>query len=232
VQLGGQQLEQGRLVAGLAIGLVGLVCVGGAARRLMPPGTGRLRRGLPSVVALRGLQAGTFFGIEAFLPLMLVTHRGLSPTAAGAVLTGAAVGWSAGSWWQGRPQLRADRGRFPLIGALMVLLGLGVVSAAVADEVPVVVAVVGWTLAGGGMGVTFTTLSVLLFRYSPVTEQGANSAALQMSDALGCVLTVGIGGAVYAGLRDEGGSAFVVIYAGMVVVQLLSVVVATRVTPR
>ncbi len=232
VQLGGQQFEQGRPALGVAVGIVGLLGVAVAARRLMPPGTGRLHRGLPSVVALRGLQAGTFFGVEAFLPLMLVTHRGLSATAAGAVLTGAALGWSGGSWWQGRRQLRVPRGRLPLIGAVAVLVGLMVVSASVITAVPVVTAVVGWALTGSGMGVTFSTLSVLLFRLSPEAEQGVNSAALQLADALGCVLTVGIGGAVYAALRHEGGWAFGVIFAGMVVLQLVAVLVATRVLPR
>jgi hypothetical protein len=236
VQLGGQQVEQGRTAVGVGVGgtvaLAGVAGVAGAVRRLMPAGIARLRRGLPSVVALRGLQAGAFFGIEAFLPLMLVVHRGLSPTAAGAVLTGAALGWSAGSWWQGRARLGTDRSRLPLIGALTVLGGLGITATAVVPEVPVAAAVVGWVLAGSGMGVTLSTLSVLLLRLSPAAEQGTNAAALQMADSLGCVLTVGLGGVVYAALRhDAGGWAFGAVYAGMLTVQLVSVLVATRVTP-
>ena len=50
------------------VGVLGLAGVVAAARELFPPGTGRLHRGLPSVVALRGVQAGAFFGVEAFLP--------------------------------------------------------------------------------------------------------------------------------------------------------------------
>jgi MFS family permease len=235
VQLGGQQVQQGRTAVGVAVGgtvaLAGVAGVAGAVRRLMPAGIARLRRGLPSVVALRGLQAGAFFGLEAFLPLMLVVHRGLSPTAAGAVLTGAALGWSAGSWWQGRSRLGTDRTRLPLIGALTVLGGLGVTATAVLPEVPVTAAVVGWVVAGSGMGVTLSTLSVLLLRLSAAAEQGTNAAALQMADSLGCVLTVGIGGVVYAALRHEGGWAFGAVYAGMLAVQLVSVLVSTRVAP-
>ena len=237
LQLGGQQLEQGAVLLAAAGVLVGAALAVPAAARLMPAGTLRLRRGLPSVVALRGVQAGAFFGVEAFLPLMLVEHRDLSPTLAGVCLTGAALGWSAGSWWQGRPGLTTDRGRLAVVGALLALAGFALTSTAVLTDpaVPVVVSAIGWTLAGSGMGVVFSTLSVLLFRLSPASERGANSAALQMSDALGCVLTVGLGGVLYAILRgrtgDAAGVEFAVVFAVMLAVQVLGVVVARRVLP-
>lgn len=232
-QVGGQQLEAGRLTLGVAAAAVGLVAVAVAARRLLPAGSGRLRRGLPSVVALRGLQAGAFFGFEAFLPLMLVEHRGLSATAAGVVLTGAALGWSAGSWWQSRPGV-ADRRWLAAAGALLVLTGLLLTSLSVVTEpsVPVAVAAVGWIVGGAGMGVTFTTLSVLLLRLAPAGEQGTSAAALQLSDALGTVLSVGAAGVAYAFLRDEGGIAFAVVFAGTAALQLVSLLAATRVHPR
>lgn len=86
------------------------------------------------------------------------------------------------------------------------------------------------------MGIIFSTLSVLLFRLSPAGEEGANSAALQLSDALGCVLTVGLGGVLYAALRDPAGGAgateFAAVFAVMAGVQVLAILVARRVLPR
>ena len=78
-----------------------------AALRLLPPGTFRAARGLPAVVLLRGIAAGTFIAAESFIPLMLVTQRGLSPTMAGLSLAGGGLTWALGSYVQARPRLRA-----------------------------------------------------------------------------------------------------------------------------
>ena len=57
----------------------------------------------PSVILMRGLMAGYYFGIEAFIPLMLEQHRGMSVTMAGLSLATATVGWAAASWAINRP---------------------------------------------------------------------------------------------------------------------------------
>lgn len=90
----------GRLVGdrllGAELAVVVAVLLGMGVPRLLPTGTFRLGRGLPTVMALRGLLAGAFFGAKAFLPLMLVQQRALATTLAGASLTGAALTWSPG----------------------------------------------------------------------------------------------------------------------------------------
>ena len=58
-----------------------------------------------------GCFAGAFFGAEVFVPLLLVEQRGLATTLAGASLTGGALTWSLGSWYQGRPGPAASPGR-------------------------------------------------------------------------------------------------------------------------
>lgn len=226
---------RGRLAGVLAIiGAVGVVL---AVRRLLPAGTVRLRRGLPSVVALRGALSGSFFAAEAFIPLMLTSYRGLSTTAAGLSLTGAALGWAAGSWWQSRPGLPIARGRLVVIGASVVSTGIVVAALPVLGSpdpvVPAAVTAVGWTIAGAGMGLTFSSLSVLLLALSPVEEQGVNAAALQMSDALGVALGVGAAGVVHAALLSatDSGVVFSAVFALAWVFSLGAVVVSTRVAP-
>jgi MFS family permease len=170
-------------LAGLAYGL----------RVLLPRGTLRLGRGLPTAIAMRGLLMGAMVGTEAFLPLALVTRHGFTPTAAGIVLTAGALGWSAGSWWQGR-STAGSRARFAVLGATLV--ATGVAGIALALYTAGWAAVPAWIVGGLGMGMTFPTLSVQVLNLSAPSEQGTNSSALQISDTLGSSLAVGVAGAL------------------------------------
>ena len=57
----------------------------------------RLERGIPTVVASRGLLAGVFFTINSYLPLMLEATHGWSLAAAGIPLIVGALAWSGAS---------------------------------------------------------------------------------------------------------------------------------------
>ncbi|MEJ7628631.1 MAG: MFS transporter [Nocardioidaceae bacterium] len=223
-----------RTVLGVVVGLT-LVIAG--ARRLFPPGTLRARRGLPAVVAFRGVIAGGFFGCEAYVPLMLVEHRGATPTLAGLAVAGTALGWASGSWWQGRSGLRTRRSGLVRIGAAVTTVGVVVTGSASvvtsAVVVPAWLAGAGLVIGGLGMGLSMSSNSVLLFNLSPPAEQGANSAALQMSDSLGGLVVIGAGGVIYAVWRHSrpGTQVFGLIFALSAAVMLLAMWVAYRVRP-
>ncbi|MGH8894134.1 MAG: MFS transporter [Actinomycetes bacterium] len=238
LQYGGQVLTDRPVPAVLMVGAA-LVLLALGVPRLLPAGAFRLGRGLPTVVVLRGVLAGAFFGAETFLPLMLVEQRSLATTLAGASLTGAALTWSLGAWLQGRPGLRTPRSVLLTVGFLLVLAGIGTAALATSHAVPVVAAAVGWTVAGLGMGLGLTSLSVLVLELSPPGEQGANASALQVSDALGSIVLIGAGGAVFAGyaagtVPGSGGpgvAPFLVIDAVMAAVCVAGALVAGRVRP-
>lgn len=216
------------VVAALVVGAVLLVV---SLPGLLPAGAVRLRRGLPSVVAVRGLFTACFFAAETFVPLMLVQERGLRPVVAGFALTGGAVGWAAGSWLQGRRDLPVSRPTLLMVGGLVVGSMVAVLPVAVLPGVPPYVVGPVWLVAGFGMGLGMTTTSVLLLDLSPVAEQGRNSASLQVSDALGGVLGIGAAGAVFAALHDprgDDGDVFSLIWLGLAVVGLLAAVVGRR----
>ena len=237
LQLGGIEAEHHRwLLTGLAA-VVGVVLVVVAARQLFPAGTLRLTRGLPSVIAFRGVIAGGFFSCQAYVPLMLVEHRGATPTMAGLAVAGTAIGWSTGSWWQGRPTLGMRRSGLVRLGAVVTTVGVLVTAAsAVVTEavtVPAVYAGVGLLVGGLGMGLSMSSNAVLLFDFSPVEDRGANSAAIQMSDSLGGLLVIGAAGVVYAGWRHSlpATTLFSLIFALSLAVMVLAVAVAYRVRP-
>jgi MFS family permease len=227
LQYAGQRLDG----TAVPVGLVGAALLCWSVPRLLPPGTFRLRRGLPTMVVLRGLLAGAFFGAEAFIPLMLVDERGLATTLAGASLTGAALTWSLGAWYQSRSNLPVSR--HALVSSGFVLLGTGIVlvTVTVSQTVPAYLAAIGWLVAGLGMGLGLTSLSVLVLEVSAPEDQGTNSAALQVGESLGSIVLIGIGGALFAGLHDGdsgNGPVFVLIWVVMTVVTVAGAAISPR----
>jgi predicted MFS family arabinose efflux permease len=161
---------------------------------LLPPGALRLARGLPSVVVLRGILTCAFFGAEAYLPLTLTQLHGGTPGVVGIPLTLAALGWSAGSWWQGRNPRQPVR--MLRIGFAAVALGVALLVVLTSASVSMWVAVPIWSIAGAGMGLAMPTISVLLLELSPAASQGMNSAALQISDMAGSIVGIAAAGAL------------------------------------
>lgn len=225
---GGQQ--HGAVQLGLlAIGLAGVIAF---APRLLPRGTFAFGRGLPSVIALRGLVAAAGFGAEVFLPLMLTRERGLSPALAGLVLTVSALSWTAASWYRGRPAQPFSHAVFLQAGMVFIVLGIVTAALTLNPHVPVVVGILGWSLTGLGMGTVFPTLSVLVLEYSERDEQGANSSALQLSDSLSTATVLAIGGSLFAAIEPRSTvTAYLVAFGVPALLALLGVQAGRRTTP-
>jgi MFS family permease len=186
---------------GLLIGLAGLALLVPALRVLMPKGTVRAKAGLPAVILGRGIFAGAFFAVEAYLPLTLTAVHGYSPALAGLPLTVGALGWSLASAFQGR---KPDVSRVVLVrtGFLLVAIGLAA-TALVGPHWPLGwVAALTWLVAGAGMGLAIPSLTVLTMRHAAEDQRGFASSALQVSDMLGSALAVGIGGALLGALAS------------------------------
>jgi MFS family permease len=222
IQLAGQRLDWLALVlliAGVAGLLVGLP-------RLMPPGFLRLGRGLPAVIMVRGLLPGAHFGTEAFIPLMLVEQRKISLVLAGAVLTIGSIGWTTGSWLQSRPWLKIRRDRLITYGCLSVAVGVSIVATVgISPGLWFGLVAVGWIFAGLGMGLATSSTSLAVMTLSKVSVQGRNASSLNLFDALGTGIFVGLSGTIFAALRPTGNMSltFGVVYAAMLGVTLLAV---------
>ncbi len=194
---------QGPGPAAGALAVTATLLLAVSAPRLMPRGTFHASRGLPSVVALRGLTAAAFLGAEVFLPLVLVRERGLSPSTAGLVLTSGAVGWAAGSWLQGRHPRRTARPMLLRAGTVALAAGIGNAILTVLLHWPTALLVTGWAAAGLGMGIVVPVLSLLMLDLSAPGEEGVNSSALQISEALATTVALAGGGALFALLLER-----------------------------
>jgi MFS family permease len=197
----------GLVLAGLTIAqplaLVALAAVGSvigvpALRRLLPAGSLSGRRGLPATILTRGLLTFAFFGADAFVTLAITTVRHRSPTFASIAVTAATMTWTAGAWTQAHFGTRLQGRHLVRGGLFIILVGIAAMAAALRPPVPVEVAIAAWSLAGFGIGLAYTPLTLMMLREAPVGREGWASASLNLSDVLGTALGVGIGGAAVA----------------------------------
>ncbi|GAA2229416.1 MFS transporter [Streptomyces amakusaensis] len=212
---------------------------------LLPRGTYRAARGLPSVVLLRGIAAGSFIAAESFIPLMLVTQRDLSPTMAGLSLAVGGGTWALGSFLQSRPRMEPHREKLTTIGMVLVAAAIAAAPSVLIHSVPVWVLGLAWGIGCFGMGMVIASTSVLLLKLSAPEEAGANSASLQISDGLSNVMLLAAGGAAFAALGggtvaghtatavgESQPAAFAVVFLPMALVALAGAWVATRLRVR
>lgn len=192
-------------VYAVVLGSSGLVGLAFAVPRLLPVGSFALRPGLPAVIGLRGIAAGAFVAAEVLVPLLLNRERDLSPGTAGLALTAAAVAWSLGSWWQGRDAVTMPRWRIGRYGIGFVAVGIAGSALVAFPVVPVYVVLPTWALAGLGMGLVMPVLSLLTLSASSEGDEGRNSAALQISDALASTVSLAVAGTVFLALIGAGG---------------------------
>lgn len=169
-----------------------------AFQRLTPAGTLRLARGYPAAVLLRGVLTFAFFCVDANITLLLQEVRGWSAFAAGIALSGATVTWSIGAWYQSRHSHRTGPERFVRIGFPVVAFGMAGVLLALVPAVPAWVAIPFFAVAGLGMGLSYSQFAIIVLRDAPPNSQGAVTAAVTLSDALGIALGTGIAGALIA----------------------------------
>jgi MFS family permease len=220
-------------VPAVAVGLTitGLLIGVPAFRSLVPPGTLRASGRLPAAILIRGMATFAFFAVDAYISLALVAWRGTTPAEAGLALTAATVSWTAGSWIQARSVVRLGAARFVGVGLATVVVGIGATSLVLLPAVPVLWAGPAFAIAGFGMGLCYSPLSlVVLAEAVPGTEGGA-TAGLQLSDTLGTALGTGVAGAIVAAGARAGAQPWVGL-AGAFVTGAAVAVVGVMISPR
>ena len=216
--------------AGAGIAIVAVVLALVAVRPLVPRGMLTARRGLPTVVLTRGLVAASFFGAEVYVPYLLIERYDFSPEYAGLALTGAALSWAGASWLQGRLGNRLADVKAMRIGSTLVFISvLTALATALAGLSPVVV-IVGWVAGGAGMGLMYPRLSTMTLARSTPANQGFNSSAISIADALGAALALAVSGLIVAALVSAGGAvSFAAVFAFAALIGLVALFVAGRV---
>ncbi len=209
----------------LAAGAVVIALI--AVRPLVPRGTLRARGGLPSVILVRGLVAGAFFGTQVYVPYLLTDRYELTPTLAGLALTGGALAWSTASTVQGRMGARLSNVVALRIGTMLVLIGIALVLATAAFGWHALVIVAAWIVAGSGMGLMSPRSSVLTLSLSTPANQGFNSAAMTVADSFGSAMVLAVTGTMFAALAATA-DPFTAVFALTVMIAVVAVILAPR----
>jgi hypothetical protein len=193
----------GAILPGLALIAGGSVAGLPALRRLVPAGTLTGRPGLPATIASRGLLTFAFFGADAYVTLAVTGVRHHSPVVAGLAVTGSTVAWTAGAWIQARLSGVWEGRRMVRIGLVIILAGIAGMVLVLLPAVPVAEGLAAWTVAGLGMGLAYSPLSLMMLQKALPGQEGQASASLNLADVLGTAIGIGAGGAAVAAAADS-----------------------------
>jgi MFS family permease len=181
----------GLVLAGLALGVPGLIAV-------LPGRDTPMRSRMLGALAVGALMNLAFFGAEAFMPLTLTSIHHRSATLAGVVLTSASLTWTTASWVQAHWLPRAGARRVAACGMSLVVLGVFGLFVLDSPSTPWWISFLAWVVAGGGMGLAYSTLNVEVITASSEHRRGESSAALGVLFSLGIAIGTGTGGALLA----------------------------------
>lgn len=181
-------------VAEAAIGLGAVAVSGAVLLRSVNVSNSHLYK---RVVILRFVTSFSFFGVEPLLPLALFNVKHMSVTLAGLVITSSTISWTSASWIQSHwLQHKTLRWRLYLglaihgIGLVLLIYNYALPSS------PGWITELAWFVSGGGMGLVFPTLTAAALSCSMASSEGGASSILQIFDAAGASLGVGLLGAL------------------------------------
>jgi predicted MFS family arabinose efflux permease len=185
-----------------------------ALRLLFSYGTLVARAGMHAVFVAYALVYAAFFGIDAYVALMLTSVRGLSLQAASLCITLGAVGWSFASLAVPPLLSRARSTWIATAAAAAFVLGAsGLIVVALGAPIPFAFAAS--TLAGAGIGLAYPTLSVLVLGFAQTGDEGTISSAALLAGVVGivagallCGIPIAVAGHGYVALRDAMAAAF------------------------
>ncbi|NUW01573.1 MFS transporter [Streptomyces sp. CAI 127] len=201
------------------------------APRLLPAGTWRSARGLPTAVLLRGLTSGTYFTVEALVPLMLITERRVAAVTVGVAFTASAVLWAGASWVQGKLLQDVARHRLVTVGALIMAVSVAFAVAGSFSGVSPLLAMAAMPLAAIGMGMLDPCVTVLSLSHSSPDRLGHTTGAMQTNMNLGQVVVLAFATAVLNAGLAAGASRLVgyaIAFSLLLVPTLLVAVLAVR----
>ena len=127
-------------------------------------------------------------------------------------------------------------GAAPLVrnGFLLVAIGIAAMGLVLNYGVPAWLSVPAWGIAGLGIGMAYSSISLTVLRHAPAGSEGAAASSMQLADILGNALGTGLGAVAVASAVAASGSAILGValtdsIAGALAVA--GIVIASRLRP-
>ena len=157
----------------------------------------------------RGILTFAFFAADVFVPLTVTTIRGESVVLSGIALTAGTIAWTTGAWVQERTVFRV--GPAPLVrnGFLLIAIGIAAMVVVLSGAVPAWLCVPAWGIAGLGIGMAYSSISLTVLRHAPTGSEGATASSMQLADILGNALGTGLGAVAVAAAVAGSGNAVI-----------------------
>jgi len=168
------------------------------------------------------------------VPLTLTTIRGESVVVSGIALTAGTLAWTTGAWIQERTVFRAGPAPLVRYGFLLLAVGIAGMVSVLTEVTPAWFGIPAWGVAGLGIGLAYSPISLTVLRHAPAGNEGAAASSMQLADILGTALGTGIGAVAVAAAVASGGSAVVgiAITDGLAgVLAIAGVFIASRLRP-
>ncbi|HLY63935.1 MAG TPA: MFS transporter, partial [Chloroflexota bacterium] len=146
---------------------------------------------------------GSYTAAAVFLPLYLQEVRGESATMAGLALSAGGISWTCGSLIgaQGRGIWQK---RMVIVAALMICVGgLAIAAQAWIGRLPLPLIVATWSFAAVGMGMGLIHLMNWAIVFSPASQAGTVSAAVQSMRLIGSAAGAALMGALLHAIGAE-----------------------------
>jgi MFS family permease len=118
---------------------------------------------------------------------------------------------------------------------LLVALGLAGIASVLIPGIPAIVAILAWGVGGLGMGLAYSTLSLVVLETASTDQMGSASASMELSSVLGIALGTGLGGVIIAFAARSGRSpswGIAVIDMLVIVITCLAILTAVRLPGR
>jgi EmrB/QacA subfamily drug resistance transporter len=158
-------------------------------------------------LVIGGLSGVVMFSLSTYVPPLVQGVMGGTALEAGVAVAAMSIGWPIGSVVGGRALLRFGARPTVLVGMLMLVIGTCVVTQAIQPgtlEGGLVVASLGEAITGLGMGLSATTILVMVQAAVPWQRRAVATGLVQFSRTIGGAVGVGLlGGIVTAAVGNS-----------------------------